>query len=335
MVNVAVIGIGNMGKNHVRVYSELKSASLVAISDLNKDGHAVAKKTGCRFYKDYNDMLAEEAIDAVSICVPTKLHKKVAMDCIREGTGVLIEKPIADTVENARDIIRAAEKAGVLLTVGHIERFNPAVQKLKSLMKQKKLGQITSIVARRVGAFPPQIKDANVFLDLAVHDIDIFNYLLETAPTKVYSRAGAALNGRREDHAVLIFNYGSATCFLQVNWITPIKLRQLSVTGTKGYAELNYITQDLVIYKSVYERTYDSFGDFVVKFGTPKELKVNLKKEEPLKAELRHFIDCVRGKARPLVTGADGLLALQLSIDAAKSYKADKATVMAYDRKKC
>lgn len=324
MVNVAVIGIGNMGANHVRVYSELEGVNLVAISDINENERKIAEKFGCEFYKDYRDMLEREEIDALSIAVPTKLHKKIALDCIQNGKDVLIEKPIADTVKNAEAIISAATKKGVILTVGHIERFNPAVQKLKKIISQKKLGEITSIIARRVGIFPPQVKDANVVLDLAVHDIDVFNYLLQQNPSRIYANAGSALDERREDHAFIVIEYDTARCFIQENWITPVKIRNLAVTGTRGYAELNYITQELNVYESVYEKTYDSYGDFVVKFGTPKKKIVEIEKAEPLKVEIMYFIECIVKKRDPFVSGEDGLLALKLSLKAIDSYNKNK-----------
>ncbi len=330
MVNVAVIGTGNMGRNHARVYFELEDAALVAISDINEEeGKVVAEEFGCNLYSDYKEMIEREDIDAISIAVPTRLHKKVALDCINKGVHILIEKPIADTIEGAEEIIEAAEKMGVVLTVGHIERFNPAVFRLKEIIKQGKLGEITSIIARRVGIFPSQIRDANVFLDLAVHDIDIFNYLLESTPDSVYSAAGKII-GSREDHAIILLSYNRnngnssnkiITCFVQVNWITPVKIRNLAVTGTRGYAELDYISQDLILYESIYEKDYDSFGDFVIKFGTPRKSIEKIKKAEPLKIELSHFIDCVKGKKTPLVTGSDALSALKISIDAMRSYK--------------
>jgi UDP-N-acetylglucosamine 3-dehydrogenase len=216
--------------------------------------------------------------------------------------------------------------------VGHIERFNPAVQKLKEIIKHGKLGEITSIIARRVGIFPPQIKDANVFLDLAVHDIDIFNYLLERDPREVYAKAGRALSSRREDHAVITLDYGKAACMVQVNWITPVKVRNLAVTGTKGYAELDYISQELKVFESIYERTYDSFGDFVIKFGTSKESKVDVTTEEPLKAELEGFVECVKEGKKPAVSGEDGLKAVELAILSNESYKKNMAMKYEHDK---
>jgi len=323
MINVAVVGIGNMGRHHARVYSELKEANLVALADLNENGAAVAKKFGCRFYRDYREMLKKEKIDAISVAVPTKLHEEIALHCIDAGKHVLIEKPIAENIESAQRIIEAGRKKSVVVAVGHIERFNPAVQKLKEIIAQGKLGEITSIIARRVGIFPPQIKDANVVVDLAVHDIDVFNFLLERSPKSIYAMAGKALDKRREDHAIILVDY-ALPCFIQVNWITPVKIRNLAVTGTKGYAELNYITQELKLYESIYEKTYDTFGDFVWKFGMPREIEVSIQKEEPLKLELDNFIKSVKKESSLIAPASEGLHALQIALAAVESYKHNK-----------
>jgi len=322
MINVAVIGTGNMGRNHVRVYSEIDNVNLVAVSDVDKKvGKNIAWKFTCNYYTDYKKMLLHEDIDAVSIAVPTKFHKNVAIECIRGGKHVLIEKPIADTVEHGEKIWQEANDHGVLLMVGHIERFNPAVISLKKIIDGGQLGEVTSIIAKRVGVFPPQIKDANVILDLGIHDIDIFNFLLDKRPREVFTKSGRALGSQREDHALIILDYGDVSCFAQTNWITPVKIRTLAVTGTKGYAELNYITQELNIFESVYEKGHDSFGDFILKFGTPNEIKVNVQKEEPLKLEIQNFIDSIAGKAKPLVDGEDGIRALKIAVKSVESYK--------------
>jgi len=309
-----------MGKHHARIYSQLKNASLVAVSDINeKIGKKVAKEFNCQYYKDYNKMLNKERMECVSIAVPTKLHKKVALDVIKSKTHLLIEKPIALTTKEAQEIIKAAKKAKVKLTVGHIERFSPAIRVLKDIVKRGDLGEIISIIAKRVGMFPPQIKDANVIIDLAVHDIDIFNYLLDKQPSEVFAKGRKTLTNHREDSAEIFLSYGGTSGFIQVNWITPVKIRILSVTGSKGYAELNYITQKLEIYQSRYEKTVDNFGEFVIKFGEPirKEIKVN--KKEPLLCELESFIECIEKNKKPEVTGEDGLRVLTIAEKAVES----------------
>jgi UDP-N-acetylglucosamine 3-dehydrogenase len=321
-VKVAVIGVGNMGRHHARVYSQLKNVKLVAVSDINENvGKEIASKYGCKFYKDYKEMLEKEKIDAVSIAVPTSLHKIVALDAINLGKHVLIEKPIADTVESAKEIIEAAKEKNVKLMIGHIERFNPAVKKLKELLENKKLGDIKTIIIKRVGLFPRQIKDANVVIDLAIHDIDICNYLLNRDPTAIYASAGKALINSREDYANIFLKYGSVDVFIQVNWITPIKIRNLAVTGTKGYAELNYITQDLKIYKTIFSK--DETFEELVMLGHPKEVYIPLEKKEPLKEELESFISYILNDTCPMPP-KNALTALSIANKIMQSYKEDK-----------
>ncbi len=311
-MKVGVIGTGAMGKNHARVYSELDSVELVGISDKDeKTGKEISGKHKCGYFRDYKKLLSGD-IDAVSVCVPTSLHYEIGMDVIRHGKNLLIEKPLAENVKKAKELVRAAEKAGVVLAVGHIERFNPAVQELKKIIDSGKLGKVTSIIARRVGLFPPRIKDANVILDIAVHDIDVFRYLIGKEPQDIYASGGKALINDREDYADIFMKYNGTNGFIEVNWITPVKIRMLNVTGTKGYASLNYITQALRLHENVYEKTYDEFGDFVLRFGDSREISVDVEKYEPLKAELINFTDAIRKGEKPLVTGEDGLEVLKI-----------------------
>lgn len=312
-MKVGVIGVGNMGSNHARIYSEI--SSLVAVSDISEElGKKISEKFKCNYYKNYKDMLNQEKLDAVSIVVPTSFHKQVALDVIEKNIPFLLEKPIADSVESGNEIIKKAKEKNVKFMVGHIERFNPAVIKLKELLDNFELGEISSIICRRVGVIPPKVRDTNVIIDLAVHDIDVFNYLLSKKPTKFYGFLGNALitNG---DYADLLLRYGNTNAFIQVNWITPIKIRLLNVTGSRGYAELNYITQELDVYKSNYAKDFDNFGDFVIKFGTPTKINVNIKKEEPLKVELQTFLDCIKNNKDFPINSEDALNALKIAID--------------------
>jgi UDP-N-acetylglucosamine 3-dehydrogenase len=316
MMRVAVIGTGVMGRNHARIYSELEGAELASVADTDrKRGTEISDKYGCKCYTDYRKMLLVERPDAVSVCVPTSLHYRVARDVIGNGTHLLVEKPIAKTLKEAEEMVKLARKAGIKLAVGHIERFNPAVQELKRLIDRGKLGEITSILARRVGIMPPRIKDANVVVDIAVHDIDVFRYLLGRDPEKIEASGGKALVKDREDYADIFLKYNGTNGFIEVNWITPVKIRMLNVTGTKGYATLNYITQDLTLYESVYEKTCDEFGDFVVNFGEPRKRILKVEKKEPLRLELEDFLDSVKSGREPLVTGTDGLKVLKTAAD--------------------
>jgi UDP-N-acetylglucosamine 3-dehydrogenase len=322
VINTAVIGVGNMGRHHARVYSQMEGINLVAVADPDKkNGQDIARKYNCRYYENYKDMLKKEKIDAISTAVPTSLHKKIAVSCIKKNVPVLIEKPIADTVDAAREIILLSKKRNVPICIGHIERFNPAIQKLKEFIDKGKFGRIISINTKRVGLFPPQIKDTDVIIDLAVHDIDICNFLIGGHCTTVSARAGKALNSRKYDYADIILGYNGIDVTIQVNWITPVKVRELSLTGTKGYAEINYLNQKLKIYKSIYEKEFDSYGDYIVKFGTPEAEELNLGGIEPLRLEIENFLDHVKTGNSNIVTARDGLDSLVIALRASSVAK--------------
>lgn len=322
VINVGVIGIGNMGQNHARVYSELPGARLLAIADFDKrKGEKLAERYGCRYYKDYREMLEQERLDAVSVAVPTAFHKKITMDCLKQGVSVLVEKPIADKVSDAEEMINEAKERALVLSVGHIERFNPAVQKLKELINQDKFGKITSIWIKRVGLAPPKTPDTDVIIDLAVHDIDVCNFLLGRLPKEVYARAGKALYSTCGDYASILLDYGGVNVGIQVNWLTPVKIRELAMTGIKGYVELNYITQSLRVYESSYKKTFCSFGDFLIKFGAPNVEDVKIEVQEPLRLELQNFISHIQNGDGMIVSGEEGLTNLLIALKAVESYK--------------
>jgi len=322
-LNVGVIGLGNMGSNHARNYVQMADlVNLTAVCDLQKEVVAKAcEQYHCKGYTNLDEFLSKEKLDAVSIVAPTRFHDEIATKVIEKGIHVLIEKPICDNIENAKKLIQLAKKKKVTLMVGHIERFNPGVQKVKELINSGTIGKVTSIIAKRVGAFPAQIKDANVIIDLAVHDIDIFSYLLDKQPDHIYGNAGRALINGREDYAEIFLTYGDQNGLIQVNWITPIRIRNLAITGTKGYLEMNYMTQEIVLYESNYSQDFDNFGDFIIKFGVPNKKEVVIEKKEPLKNELTHFIECIQTGKTPLITGKDALNALKIALTVMKKMK--------------
>ena len=209
-LRVGVIGVGAMGKNHARIYSQLPGVELIAVADVNETlAASIAQSYGCKAYTDYNDLLNEN-LDAVSIAVPTTLHKKVALDAIKKGINTLVEKPIADTVENADEIIEAARRKGIKLMVGHVERFNPAIIKLKELIDNGLLGDVISISAKRVGPYNPRIRDVGIIIDLGTHDIDIMSYLYGERIKEVYASAGSVVHSH-EDHAIITLNFDNGS----------------------------------------------------------------------------------------------------------------------------
>lgn len=304
-VNVGVIGVGAMGYNHARVYYKLEEANLVAVSDVSERTlNKVAKKYDAKGFTDYEDLLKDSEIEVVSVCVPTTFHHDVVMEAIKYGKHVLVEKPIAFTLKEAEDMISAAKEAGVILATGHVERFNPAVQKAKELIDNDVIGDIVSASAKRVGPFPPRIKDVGVTIDLAIHDLDVMNYLFDEEVIQVYGTMNSILEKCEfEDHAEIMINFkNESTGILEVNWLTPYKRRQIEITGTDGIISVDYIEQSI-----------DVYGKFAQ--------DIDIKHEEPLKEELRSFLTSVVNETEPEITGEDGLKALKMVIAATKSSK--------------
>lgn len=298
-MRVGVIGVGVMGKNHVRVYSELPGVELVGIADVNSElASAVAKTYHTKAFTDYKQLLKQH-LDAVTIAVPTSLHKKVSLDVVQAGVNMLVEKPIADTVENADAIINAARQNGVKLMVGHIERFNPIVPVLKESIKDS---QVISLGITRVGPFPPRVKDVGIVIDLATHDIDLIRYLTDSEFKRVYPLTSKNLSGQ-EDSAILCFEMETGVlAYSIVNWLTPFKVREINI-ATEGKFIKGWFQEQKVIEYMQYNKEDSSY--------VAKELAVPF--AEPLKVELEAFIESVRNNREPPVTGYDGLAALKIA----------------------
>lgn len=313
-MRTAVIGVGNMGIHHARVFSEI--SNLVAVADTSTArAEKVADLYRCKSYNDYNEMLKKENIDAVSIVVPTGMHKKVTLDVLRYNKPVLLEKPLAGNMDDAREIYNAVKGSGVNFTVGHVERFNPAVVKLKEILENGELGEILGITARRVGVAGSPIAYGNIMIDLAIHDIDIINFLLDKkGPDKAMCFIGKSAINDREDYADIVLRYGNTNATVQVNWVTPIKIRALSINGSKAYAELNYVTQELKLYKMNYTKEYNSFGEFILNYSKVDEVMIDVEKGEPLKLEIKSFLDCIKNNKQQPVTIGQSLNALEIAL---------------------
>ena len=304
-VNVGVIGVGAMGENHVRVYHKMEEANLMGVSDVSERAlKKIEKKYGAKGYTDYCELLANPEIEVVSVCVPTTFHHAVVMEAIKHKKHVLVEKPIAFTLTEAEEMIAAAKEAGVILATGHVERFNPAVQKAKELIDDGVIGDIVSAFAKRVGPLPPRIKDVGVSIDLAIHDMDIMNYLFEEEITQVYGTMNSSFDDSEfEDHAEIMVSFDNeSTGIIEVNWLTPYKRRELELTGTAGIISVDYIQQSIEV-----------FGKFAQ--------DIEIVHEEPLKGELKSFLNSVVEEKEPVITGEDGLKALKMVIAANKSSK--------------
>jgi UDP-N-acetylglucosamine 3-dehydrogenase len=316
LLRAAVIGAGSMGRNHARIYAEMDDAELVAVADpdlavLNK----ISQRHHIRTYADYRELLDREQLDLVSVVVPTELHHEVACATLLAGVPTLVEKPIAATVPQGLELIALAQERGVPLTVGHIERFNPAIIALKQQIELGALGKVYQIHVRRIGPFPARIKDVGVVIDLATHDLDIMHYLTGSHVTRLHAELGHRLCTDYEDmlSAVLRFE-NEIVGVLDINWLSPTKVRELSVIGERGMFVANYLTQDLVLYENDAVAQADNWHELAVmgvSEGRMIRLKVN--KREPLRAELDAFVRAIQTGSRPLVHAEDSLLALSLA----------------------
>ena len=317
MIKTAVIGVGSMGQNHARVYTELKEAELVAVSDVNQDAvTAIAHKYSVPAYTDYQEMLEKEQPEAVSIAVPTALHEEVASAVMRAGAHVLIEKPIAATVEEGQRLIELAASLERKLMVGHIVRFNPAIQELKKKLHDGELGRIFQIICRRIGPFPARIRDVGVVVDLAPHDLDLMCFLTDEQPVRIFAEIEQRVHTDHEDLVLGLVRFeNNITGSLEINWLTPTKVREVIVLGELGMFKVDDLTQDLYFYENatVQEELWQALRT-IKGVSEGRMVRYSLQRYEPLKAELQAFLQAIIDDAPVAVSGEDGLVALRLAL---------------------
>ena len=302
-LRVGVVGTGFWGKNHIRVFNELEKTELVAICDVNADRvNQVAIEFDVKPYTNTQNMLKREKLDAVSICTwSTKLAKE-AFTALKMGKHVLIEKPMATNQKQAKKMVQIAEREELILEVGFLMRFIPGIKRIKKAIKTKKIGNLVCASAKRVSKWPERIGDVGVVKDLSIHDIDMVRYLSEDEPVAVYAKTGKMKHKQFEDYAQIMLTFKDGkTAFIESNWLTPYKTRTLVITGSEAIMKLDYITQELTI--ETVNQTIVPRDDW----------------EEPLKLELNHFANCILNKETPLITGRDGLKAIQFAEAALKS----------------
>jgi UDP-N-acetylglucosamine 3-dehydrogenase len=315
MIRAGVIGVGSMGRNHARIYDDMEDVALVAVSDIDSElAKKVASRYKTKYYSDHRVMLAKEEVDLVSIAVPTEFHHPVALDVIERELHLILEKPIADTVAKAREILARAEDKGLKLMVGHVERFNPAVVELKRRLDEDQLGKIFQIHARRLGPFPHRVQDVGVVIDLATHDLDVMYHLTGAHVVRVYAETEQEIHTDHEDSLSGLLRFENGVVgVLDVNWLTPTKVRELYVTGEKGMFVVNYLTQDLYLYENEYvDSDWDRLG-LLKGVGEGNMIKLRIRKREPLYIELQSFVEAIVQDGEPPVGGEDGIRALALA----------------------
>lgn len=292
-VKVGIIGVGYLGTQHARILSYLEEAELIGVADIDfKKAMVIGNRHGVKYYENYENMLDE--IDAGIVATPTSEHFAISMKLLKKGKSVLVEKPIAETVEQAEKLVAAADKSGLILQIGHLERFNPAVEALEDLISDPKF-----IEVQRLGSFSARSLDIDVVLDLMIHDLDIIMALIKDE-VKVIRSSGIHVLSDKIDIANARLEFASGCiATLTASRVHQGKVRKLRIFEPTSYYSIDYIDQEVKVFPLNGRQT------------DIKTLKI--KKEEPLKKELQNFFRCIIDGKKRKVTGEEGLRALKLA----------------------
>jgi predicted dehydrogenase len=304
-VRVGVIGVGMMGQRHCRVYSNLRQAQLVGVCDaFPTAGQRIAQQYEVPYYEDIDEFLKH--VDAVSLAVPTPLHFDLAMRCLANGVHVLVEKPITETLEQAEILTKAAEESGLIVQVGHIERFNPTYLELKNVLEDM---TVLAVNFRRLSAYEGSNTDVDVVLDLMIHDLDLVLDLVGQEPISIYAQGLTAFSGAI-DHAVAQLQFATGPLLtVTASRVTEQKVRSIEVTAMEAYLDGDLLNKSI----SAHRRT---IGEYLNNNKYRQESiveRIHVPIVEPLFAELQHFVNCVVEGKTPLVPARDGLKALRLA----------------------
>ena len=295
-IKVGVVGTGRLGGFHSKVYSRLqKHVKFVGVCDCNIErALEIGKKFHTASYSDYEDLF--DKVDAVSIAVPTSLHYNIAKDFLKHNIHVLIEKPITKTLSEADELVEIAKEKNLILQVGHVERFNSAVLAIEPYLKTPKF-----IECQRLGPFYKRVDDVGVVLDLMIHDIDIVLGLMKQDVTHIEA-VGLSTISDYEDVANVRLTFQDGTIAdITASRVTKDVVRKMRIFQEDSYVSLDYVTQTAAIFKKT--------DDKIIKE------KIPIKKKEPLKKELKSFVECVRTGKKPIVSGIEGRRALQVALE--------------------
>ena len=319
-LRVGVIGCGRMGAFHVRNYAQLDCAQLVAVADPDPEARsrALAGSQVLEF-SDWRDLIEDaDELDAVSITCPSEHHAEVALEALAAGLHVLVEKPIATTLPDALRMRGAAIEADRKLMVGHVERFNPAVEKLRELVADGRLGNVYRAHTTRVGPLPTRIQDTGVAIDLATHDLDVMQYVLDSSIHEIYADGGRFQHSSQEDLLTCLARFdgggGETLGLLDVNWLTPEKKREIALIGENGLLRASYITQDVWFVESTTAPLQWDGLSVLRGDGEGAAVRFSLAKAEPLQAELEAFCRCVLDDTPEPVSAHDGVKALAAAL---------------------
>ncbi|HET9197663.1 MAG TPA: Gfo/Idh/MocA family oxidoreductase [Solirubrobacterales bacterium] len=318
-LRVGVVGCGRMGGFHVRNYAQIECADLVAVADPSAEARSRALAgAGAEEFSDWREMLESDELEAVSIACPSEHHADVAIEALAAGLHVLVEKPIATTLPDALRMRGAAIEADRKLMVGHVERFNPAVEKLRELVADGRLGRVYRAHTTRVGPLPTRIQDTGVAIDLATHDLDVMQYVLDSTIHEIYADGGRFQHSSQEDLLTCLARFGGeggeTLGLLDVNWLTPEKKREIALIGENGLLRASYITQDVWFVESTTAPLQWDGLSVLRGDGEGAAVRFSLAKAEPLRAELEAFCRCVLDDTPEPVGAHDGVKALAAAL---------------------
>ena len=307
-IRIGVIGVGNMGQNHVRVLSLLKDVELVGVADINVErGLEVASKYRARFFEDYHDLLP--LVEAVCIAVPTRIHHAVGMTCLQAGVHVLIEKPIAASIAEAESLVNTAAESGCILQVGHIERFSPAFRELSKVLKTEEL---LALEAHRMSPYSQRASDVSVVLDLMIHDIDLLLEIAAAPVVKLTASGSRASGSGYLDYVTASLGFANGViATLTASKVTHRKIRRISAHCKNSLTEADFLSNEILIHRQTSEHCLGDRPQVLYRQDGLIE-KVYTGNVDKLGAELEHFVNCVRGGNKPSVGGEQALKALRL-----------------------
>jgi predicted dehydrogenase len=310
-LRAGLIGLGSMGRHHCRVLSELDGVDLVAVVDPMGDKFGVAR--GVPVLESV-DQLLEQGVDYVAVACPTALHEEIGLRLAEAGVHALVEKPVAATVEGARRMVEAFEERGLVAGVGHIERYNPALQNLRARLEAGELGEVFQVVTRRQGPFPHRIADVGVVMDLATHDIDLTAWVTGSPYTSVSAHTVSKSGRPHEDMVTAVGELtGGIMVNHLVNWLSPFKERSTVVTGERGCFVADTLTADLTFHSNAAVATeWEALRAFrgvaegdMVRYAIPKR--------EPLLVEHEFFRDAVLGRSHRISTLREGMRTVEVA----------------------
>jgi predicted dehydrogenase len=292
-VRVGIIGVGYLGTQHARILSYLEEAELKGVADVDfKKAVEIGNRHGVAYYQNYEEMMDE--VDAAIVATPTSEHFSISLNLLRRGKSVLVEKPITETVEQAEQLVEEARASGLVFQVGHLERFNPAVEAVETMIREPRF-----IEVQRLGSFSARSLDIDVVLDLMIHDLDIIMALIKDEVSAIRA-SGIHVLSEKVDIATARLEFkGGCVATLTASRVHQGKVRKLRIFEPTVYYSIDYIDQEVVVFPLDRRQT------------NIKTLRIQ--KEEPLKKELRSFLDCIRLGKTSKVTGEEGLRALRLA----------------------